>query len=318
MGIGREAIQRETSIHYEAGQQISAARALGEDLDEMEALAAQLLTLRNRVRIKARALHTTREMGDAQTSEAELVAAPLRVRIAELESQVSGQIELDLRDRIAELESQVPSEIVTMTDECLTVGRLNRQLDVALSQVSALQRRKEELHGRVANLVEWLDLRNGELASANEQRDQARAEAERLEALLASRDTALVESRELAASLQRDLDTMADTLKGREEQIREWRQERDQALETEGRMRHIASVRLGEIDSLNTRLDVMTAERDAQQQDKQRAWEKLATIEAIAHRPGTDEGMGEVAHRPNPGELFKALFDIRESLKGFS
>lgn len=99
----------------------------------------------------------------------------------------------DLRLQIEELKQAAPAE-------CLTVHKLTRQLDVAQSQVSALQRRKEELHIRVADLAERLNDKDKALTLAQTSREYnrqnllaAQAEVERLDALVASRETALAE-----------------------------------------------------------------------------------------------------------------------------
>lgn len=271
----------------------TAEQRIAEELHELESLAAALLTARNTLRDKAKSLYTS-----AQVSEAELVAAPLRQRIAELESQLSVQ-------RLDRMGEAVPAE-------CVSAGKLIRQLDVALSQVSALQNRKDELHGRVANLVEWLDLRNGELASANEQRDQARAEAERLEALLASRDTALAELRALVAGHQRDLDTMADTLKGREKQIQDGRAAQEVTRqELDGKIRQIATLTrehegamhrvhyleglLGEISGIASRVKFTVSGSDEK--------EALNLIKAVVSRwvgPSTPAGKDKRKGSPGP------------------
>lgn len=241
--LNRVRLEQDYRLEHETAQAITAARALGDDLDELEALAAQLLTIRNRVRVKARSLHTSREVGEAQTSEAELVAAPLRRQIVDLKEHLStAEQELATfrrhhmctescrpnahvaftgkslvkeleeanrqaqetimaqRARIAELENQVPSEIVTMPAECLSAGRLTRQLDVALSQVSALQRRKDELAARISDMSGWLDLKTSELASANEQRDQAREQERRVRAAW---QTEIERGRDLEADISR-------------------------------------------------------------------------------------------------------------------
>lgn len=108
--------------------------------------------------------------------------------VAELEEQNN-----DLRLQIEELKQAAPAE-------CLTVHKLTRQLDVAQSQVSALQRRKEELHIRVADLAERLNDKDKALTLAQTSREYnrqnllaAQAEVERLDALVASRETALAE-----------------------------------------------------------------------------------------------------------------------------
>jgi chromosome segregation ATPase len=304
----------------------TAAQVMGPQMDRLEELAAQLVTVRNTIRAQARDLYTAEQMGDAQTSEAELVAARLRRRVMDLQENLhSAEQELatlrkhhmctescrpnahvaftgkglvreleeqnaDLRKQIEELKSAPPAE-------CVSVGRLTRQLDVALSQVSALQRRKEELHIRVADMQD----RGSELL---ELAKQARAEAERLEALLASRDTALAESRELAAGRQRDLDTMADTLAAREAQIRD------------GRMAQEVTRR--ELDKARAQLKSITAERDAQQSAKQDAWERLGTIERLVREPAVDAALTTSAIPPYAKTLAEAVRRVRKSLEGFS
>jgi chromosome segregation ATPase len=304
----------------------TAAQVMGPQMDRLEELAAQLVTVRNTIRAQARDLYTAEQMGDAQTSEAELVAARLRRRVMDLQENLhSAEQELatlrkhhmctescrpnahvaftgkglvreleeqnaDLRKQIEELKSAPPAE-------CVSVGRLTRQLDVALSQVSALQRRKEELHIRVADMQD----RGSELL---ELAKQARAEAERLEALLASRDTALAESRELAAGRQRDLDTMADTLAAREAQIRD------------GRMAQEVTRR--ELDKARAQLKSITAERDAQQGAKQDAWERLGTIERLVREPAVDAALTTSAIPPYAKTLAEAVRRVRKSLEGFS
>jgi chromosome segregation ATPase len=345
--LDRVRLEQDYTLEVGAGKEISAARALGDELDRLEALAAELLTVRNRVRVKARALHTSRQVGDAQTSEAELVSAPLQRRIEDLEMELEqyrthhhctdgctsnahvaftgkGLVK-QLRQRIKELESQVPSEVVTMPAECLTVGRLNHQLDVALSQVSALQRRNDELGARVSDMSGWLDLKAGELASANEQRDQALAEVARLRAAWT---TEVERGRDLEADLSRLREelarryTLANVMDQRAEAREEANRENEQVLRDLkaelDRVGKLASVRLGEIDSLNTKLKISGDWRETHQRDKQAAWERLATIERIARQPEVDNELGEVAHRPEPGALAGAMVMIREALKGFS
>jgi hypothetical protein len=124
-----QAAERE-ELRRAASREINAPRALGDELDEIEATAAALLALRNRLRAKANGLYTGTQVGDLQASEASLVSVPLRreleavrrawsaetvrredaerklAEFSELDSRLTGQIELDLRDRIGELEGQ--------------------------------------------------------------------------------------------------------------------------------------------------------------------------------------------------------------------
>jgi hypothetical protein len=109
---------------------------------------------------------------------------------------------------------------------------------------------------------------------------------------------------ERARDLEADLSRLRETLAERTAEL--------------DRVRVLASTRLGEIDSLNTKLEVMTQDRDAHQEDKRKAWDRLATIERIARQPEVDNELGEVAHRPEPGALAGAMTMIREALKGFS
>lgn len=319
------------------GSSPTAEQRIAEELHELESLAAALLAARNALRDKAKNLYTSAQVGDYQASEAELVSAPLRRQVRDLEARLAEAMAADhqtivqQRQRIAELEEDnlryrkahvctdgcrpnehlgfigkgLVAELEAQNADlrkqieelkqaapagCLTVHKLTRQLDVALSQVSALQRRKEELHVRVANLVEWLE--------------QSRAEAERLEALVASRDTALAESRELVAAMQTSLDGMADTVAARETQIRD------------GRMAQ--EVTRQELDKARASLRSVTAERDAQQRDKQAAWERLATIERIVRTPAVDSALNTHATPPYAQTLATAVKQVREALKGFS
>lgn len=206
--LGRVRLEEDFAIERAAGKEISAARALGDDLDRLEALAAELLTVRNRVRVKARSLHTSRQVGDAQTSEAELVSAPLQRQIVDLKEHVhtceqeiiqltkaleaerrqsaqnmagDHQTIVEQRQRIADLEAERDALLAEAPPaECTGVSRLQVQLDVARAQVRALQ--------------------------------QSRTEA-----------------RELAAARQTDLDEMADTL-ARSRKIAEQRGEQRAAL----------------------------------------------------------------------------------------
>ena len=329
--LNRVRTEQDFAIERAAGKEISAARAIGDELDRLEALAAELLTVRNRVRVKARALHTSRQVGDAQTSEAELVAAPLRRQIEHLERRLAESMTADHQtiveqrqriedlnrdleralQRIGELEGQVPSEVVTMPAECLTVGKLQRQLDVALSQVSALQRRADQLGARVAEMSGWLDLKTGELVSANEQRDQAREQEAR---------TRLA----WAAEVQRGQDLEADLSRLREELARRYTlanvmDQRAEAREEANReSEQVLRDLRAELDRANGLAASLRNEANAHQADKQRAWERLATIERIARQPEVDNELGEVAHRPEPGALAGAITMIREALKGFS
>lgn len=206
--------------------------------------------------------------------------------VAELEEQNN-----DLRLQIEELKQAAPAE-------CLTVHKLTRQLDVAHSQVSALQRRKEELHIRVAELAERLGDKDKALTLAQTSREYnrqnllaARAEVERLDALAASRETALAESRELVTSCQRDLDTMADTV----------------------------AVRTAELDRTRALLRSVTAERDAQQGAKQDAWERLTTIERIVREPAVEDALGVRGKLPQYAQtMANTIRAVRERLKGFS
>lgn len=216
------------------GASPTAEQRIAEELHELESLAAALLAARNALRDKAKNLYTSAQVGDYQASEAELVSAPLRREVVDLKEHVhtceqeiirlTEELEAERRQhaedmagdhrnitaqrqRIAELEEQsndLRQQIEELKQaapaECLTVHKLTRQLDVAQSQVSALQRRKEELHIRVAELAERLGDKDKALTLAQTSREYnrqnllaARAEVERLDALAASRETALAE-----------------------------------------------------------------------------------------------------------------------------
>ena len=280
------------------GASPTAEQRIAEELHELESLAAALLTARNALRDKAKSLYTSAQVGDYQASEAELVSAPLRRRIAELEQDnlryrkahvctarctsnahvafEGNQLVKELEEQNADLRQQIEELKTAPPAECVSVGRLTRQLDVAMSQVSALQRRKEELHIRVADLAERLDDKDKALTLAQTSREYnrenllaARTEVERLDALAASRETALAE-------------------------------------------------RTAELDRTRALLRSITAERDAQQGAKQDAWERLGTIERIVRGPAVDDALNTHAIPQYAQTMANTIRAVRERLKGFS
>lgn len=100
------------ALRRHATTAINAPRAIGEELDELEAMAAALLRLRNNLRAKADGLYTGTQVGDFQTSEAELVSTALRrdlerTRREHAEAMAADhQTIVEQRERIAELERQ--------------------------------------------------------------------------------------------------------------------------------------------------------------------------------------------------------------------
>lgn len=355
----------------------TAEQLIAEELHELESLAALLLTVQNQLRKKSKDLYTGAQVGDYQTSEAELVATPLRKRIIELEAGTrADQMDLlalrklvtemkqeleqyrkahvctdacrpnehlgfvgkdlvqELRQRIAELEAETAD---WRQAECSGVHRLEQQLATAQSQIRGLRASRDELAARVADMQGWLDLKTGELASANEQRDQAREQERRaraaweteiergrdLEADLSRIRTDYTKRQVLAEDVLRSISRIVERVKftswGEDEKaalrlIKIQIDRLDGSVQTPVREANLEQ----ELDRANAEFIAMKLDRDAQQEAKNRALEKLATIKQIAHSLTVQDELGSVTHRQDPGALARAVLDIQESLEDFS
>lgn len=203
---------------------INAPRAIGDELDELEATAAALLRLRNNLRAKADGLYTGTQVGDFQASEASLVSTPLRRELESVRRAWSAETvrREDAERRLAEAMAADHQNIVEQREliKDLTAQR-DRMAEAARraqDTSSVLQDRVREMAGDIARLTDEMG-RRYTLAQVMDQRAEAREEARKeleptMALLITERDGARVQ----AEGYDRDRTTERD----RADQAQAW------------------------------------------------------------------------------------------------
>lgn len=330
----RSLVREEFRYEREAYKADTAANALLVEMNQIKAMADRLLGIQERLGFKARGLFTGSQVGDAQTSEAELVSAPLRLRIAELEGELetyrkhhvctascqpNAHVAFTGKGLVAELETKLGmyKARVAELDERLArsedwVRGLREERDRALENgrradhdnIVAQRARIEELEGRISNMSGWLDVKNGELASANAQRDAARTRVAELESEVASLNGAYemarqrasnAETSETSANAQRDA-ARAELAEVRREELAGMVLRRDEVNATLRAELAEAKQSLAARDSLLTQAT----------QERQQAVD--------ANRELIERGVAGVKVRDKVARLEKELADVRQSL----
>ena len=271
-------------VEREASQADDAAGAIKHEVDELDAAAMQVIEMTRRLRVKARGLFTSAQVGDAQTSEAELVSAPLRRRVQELESEVASlnsAYEL-VRERAGNVEEQLaayqknhactercrPNAHVAFTgkgmikdlEEVLT--RIREQRDAARADAQRLQQelmlyqdRVAELDERLATAQEDRDRLRGDLGLIKAERDATRARVANLEAREKELGLTAINEQLLTVKAQRD------TARSRVAELEDLASSLGEQLDT---ARTRISNMSGWLDLRNGELASANAQRDAE------------------------------------------------------
>ena len=159
---------------------INAPRAIGEELDELEATAAVLLRLRNNLRAKADGLYTGTQVDELLARPP--VATPLRRELESVRRAWSAETvrREDAERRLAEAMAADHQNIVEQREliKDLTAQR-DRMAEAARraqDTSSVLQDRVREMAGDIARLTDEMGRRDT-LAQVMDQRAEAREEA---------------------------------------------------------------------------------------------------------------------------------------------
>jgi hypothetical protein len=171
-----QAAERE-ELRRAATVAINAPRAIGDELDEIEATAAALLALRNRLRAKSNGLYTGTQVGDLQASEASLVSAPLRRELEAVRRAWSAETvrREDAERKLAESMAADHLNIVSQRDR---IEDLEGQRDRANAAARRAQDTSASLQARVQYQADDIARLNAELGRRKTQAQVADIQAD--------------------------------------------------------------------------------------------------------------------------------------------
>lgn len=234
------------------------------------------------VRYERERLYTAAEVGDLQAGEAELVAAPLRRRVAALTA------DLDSHKRTVR-------QVNEMLDESRDkLVKRDEQVTALVARIRELEADRNRWRGTTTDATNTLDFCQGELAEARQKRDMFKAQA--------------YSENERAATLK----IMADTERERADQNKEWAERTEARVIELERALAEADVKKDRDDRMITVLEGQVAARDRElEAERNRLADQVRKVSGAVHGPEILVGLRTTWSTPESRALAEAVREVR-------